>query len=300
MLKPKHLVLAMGSGMPRIPKFPGQEKFKGKVYHSDFHPGAKEFKGKKAVVIGAGNASSDMCQDFVSNGAASTTLVQRSATCHISLKTSTSHVKINYPETRDIEDADLAGDSLPPRLVIQTNGANLEETKKSDAELQQGLRDKEFNLTWTYKGVEGGMMVFYYENFAGSSMLDTGIGDLIVGGHVNIKQSVEPTHFEENAVVFNDGSKLEADVVVLCTGNQPITSNIEVLMGPEIAAKIGAVWGLDGAGELRRVWRPTGQQGLWIFAGGLNLARYHSRHLALQIQAELLGIKEPTPGYPVA
>jgi len=77
-------------------------------------------------------------------------------------------------------------------------------------------------------------------------------------------------------------------------------SNIEALMGPEISAKISAVWGLDGTGELRRAWRPTGQQSLWIFPGGFGHARYYGRFLALQIQAELLGVKEPTPGYPVA
>jgi len=50
-------------------------------------------------------------------------------------------------------------------------------------------------------------------------VLDTGIGDLIVDGHVSVKQGVELSHSEENAIVFSDGSKLEADVVVLCTGN---------------------------------------------------------------------------------
>jgi len=110
-----------------------------------------------------------MCQDFVSNDAASTTLVQRSATCLTSLKTSTAQVMGNYPEGCNLENADLFANSLPPRLAVELSAARIGEAKKADAELHQGLRDKGFELTWTHKGVEASTPLFIYEKFAGST-----------------------------------------------------------------------------------------------------------------------------------
>ncbi|EIW80574.1 FAD/NAD(P)-binding domain-containing protein [Coniophora puteana RWD-64-598 SS2] len=297
-LNPKHLIIATGIGAPYVPQIPGQNKFKGDVYHSDLHPGAAKYTGKKVVVIGAGNASADICQDFVSKGAAYTTFVQRSATCVGSLKWSETVFGPAYPENRDLEDADLMMNSMPPRLLLQVGEQNLEESKKADAALHRALEEKGMKLTWEYKGVKAGGVIFQYEKLAGSTMLDTGIGQLIIDGHVKVKQGTEPSHFEENAIVFNDGSKLEADAVVLATGYYPITTGIESLLGSDIAANVGPIWGLDSVGELRRTWRPSGQQGLWIFLGGFMQARYHSRHVALQILAEELGIKGVTEAVP--
>ncbi|EIW81802.1 FAD/NAD(P)-binding domain-containing protein [Coniophora puteana RWD-64-598 SS2] len=297
-LNPKHLIIATGIGAPYIPHIPGQDKFEGDMYHSDLHPGAVKYKGKKVVVIGAGNAAADVCQDFVSKGAASTTLVQRSATCIASLKWSETRFGPAYPENRDLNDADLMMDSMRRRLMLQVAEQTLEESKKEDAELHKALEEKGMKLTWEYKGIKAGALIFGYEKLAGSTMLDTGIGQLIIDGHVKVKQGAEPSHFEENAIVLNDGSRLEADVVVLATGYYPTTAGIEALLGPDIAAKVGPVWGLDSVGELRRTWRPSGQQGLWIFLGGFQQARYHSRHVALQILAEELGIKGVTEAIP--
>jgi hypothetical protein len=42
---------------------------------------------------------------------------------------------------------------------------------------------------------------------------------------------------------------------------------IRKVCGEEIAAKIPRIWGLDEEGELNAVWRPTGQEGLWITMG---------------------------------
>jgi putative flavoprotein involved in K+ transport len=41
---------------------------------------------------------------------------------------------------------------------------------------------------------------------------------------------------------------------------------------------------VDDDGELRNMWRPTGQPGLWLTAGSLAQCRIYSRYLALQIR----------------
>ena len=57
------------------------------------------------------------------------------------------------------------------------------------------------------------------------------------------------------------------------------------LLGDEVAERCGPVWGLDDEGELRTVFRRSGQEGLWFTGGNLQSSRYNSRLLALQIKA---------------
>jgi hypothetical protein len=58
-----------------------------------------------------------------------------------------------------------------------------------------------------------------------------------------------------------------------------------------VAERVGKVWGWDEGGELRRAWRPTGQPGLWLQLGGMPQARTYSKLLALQIVAQLRGVR---------
>ena len=57
-LNPKHVVLATGSGSPRIPTWNGMDEFQGALYHSDFHKDAEQFRGKRVVVVGAVSSKS--------------------------------------------------------------------------------------------------------------------------------------------------------------------------------------------------------------------------------------------------
>ncbi|EIW75295.1 FAD/NAD(P)-binding domain-containing protein [Coniophora puteana RWD-64-598 SS2] len=298
-IKPKHLVLALGSGQPTTPTWPGMDTFEGNTYHSDYHRNAGKWRGKKAIVVGSCNAGADIAQDFASNGV-DVTIVQRTPTCVMSYKTAD---KLTFDpiwnKSRASEDADLFGNSMPNRLVIQSlaNGG-LDQFKKLDAELHVGLEAKGYKLTWSLNGVEAGYPVFLLEQLARGTMMDIGVGQLIIDGKVKVKHGVDIVGFESDCVVFADGTKLPADVVALATGNAPAIETIRSLVGAHLVSKIGGkVWGLDPDGEHRRLFRPTGQPGLWIVGGGISTPRYHSRHLGLQILAEELGIKGPTPGY---
>jgi putative flavoprotein involved in K+ transport len=71
-----------------------------------------------------------------------------------------------------------------------------------------------------------------------------------------------------------------------------------------MADRVGKVWGLGSGttkdpgpweGELRNMWKPTAQEGLWFHGGNLALSRYYSHYLALQLKARMEGI--PTPAY---
>ena len=82
-LRPNHVVLCTGhSGEPRVPTFPGQDDFKGSVYHGSHHKDASDHdvSGKRVVVVGTGNSGHDIAQNFCENGAESVTMLQRSGT----------------------------------------------------------------------------------------------------------------------------------------------------------------------------------------------------------------------------
>jgi len=79
-LRPKQLVMATGmSGRPHVPQFPGDDVFKGDQHHSSQHPGADQYRGKRAVVIGSNNSAHDICAALWENDA-DVTMVQRSPT----------------------------------------------------------------------------------------------------------------------------------------------------------------------------------------------------------------------------
>lgn len=62
------------------------------------------------------------------------------------------------------------------------------------------------------------------------------------------------------------------------------------LFGDEVGDKVGDVWGFDEEGEMRTIWKQSGQPGLWLHGGNFAMCRYYSRIVALQIKAQLEGM----------
>ncbi|KAJ7683314.1 FAD/NAD(P)-binding domain-containing protein [Mycena rosella] len=293
-LAPKHIVIATGNGRTRMPKWPGMDSFSGPLYHSDSHKGAAPFKGKKVIVVGGCNAGADICKDFVLKGAEEVTMVQRGATCVISASTAD---KILFSPTAHLpsEDGDFTSHSMPPALLMKlAAGGGTQHLKNLDQKLHEGLANAGFKLTWelTPGGEQVGFLGFFVQRVASGTMLDMGCGQLIIDGKIKIKQGVEVERVEADGMIFKDGSRIPADVIVLATGNEPIIENAVAIFGEGITDKIGSkVWGLDDEGELTHAYRPTGAPGLWFAPGAFQHSRFFSRHLAIQILAEELGLK---------
>ncbi|KAG2152553.1 FAD/NAD(P)-binding domain-containing protein [Suillus bovinus] len=295
-IHPKHLVLATGSGSPRIPTWNGMEEFQGALYHSDFHRDAEQSRGKRVVIVGAGNASADICEDFVAHGATEVTMVQRSATCVISSTTAEKIIfKVPFPDGTPIEELDFRYNSMPKAFVLQLQvSGGTEHVKMFDKELHDSLRKVGFRLTWESSPGSGevGLEGFVFNRQASGTMLDVGCSKLIVEGRVKIKQGQDISHFEKDGITFKDGSKLSADVIVLATGNEPIMKTARGLLGDEITDQLSPpeVLGLDSEGEFNQVYRPSGHPGLWFASGSFEFSRPSSKHLALQILARELGL----------
>ena len=305
-LRPRQLVFAMGvSGKPNKPEFPGMDRFRGEIQHSSEHPGPAGYEGKKVVVVGSNNSAFDISGAAWEAGA-DVTMVQRSST-HIIKSNTLMELALAglYSEDAvrsgvDTRTADLTFASLPYRIMADFQKPAYDEARKRDADFYQRLADAGFELD--FGDDDSGLFMKYLRRGSGY-YIDVGAADLVADGKVKlVKGQVE--EFTESGVVLDDGTELEADLVVLATGYRSMNTGVADIIGPEMAERVGKVWGLGSdttkdpgpwEGEQRNMWKPTQQQNLWFHGGNLHQSRHYSLYLALQLKARAEGI--PTAVY---
>jgi len=304
-LKPTQLVMATGmSGRANIPELPGQEKFKGELQHSSQHPGPDQYAGKKVVVIGSNNSAHDICAALWENDA-DVTMVQRSST-HICKSNSLMDLALGdlYSEKArangvDHHKADLIFASVPYKILPAFQVPVYAEMKERDQDFYDRLEKAGFMLDFGEDG--SGLFVKYLRRGSGY-YIDVGASELVADGKIKLKPGVAVADFTDTTVVFDDGSELEADLVVLATGYQSMNGWAAELISQDVADKVGKCWGLGSdtrkdpgpwEGELRNMWKPTQQDNLWFHGGNLHQSRHYSQFLSLQIKARMEGLKTP-------
>lgn len=307
-LRPKQLVLATGlSGAKYLPSLAGAERFAGAQYHSADHRGGAGLAGKRVVVIGSNNSAHDIAVDAWEHDA-DVTMIQRSPTIVVRADTMSELAKhLPYADPAvPIDFADLLGAVTPyrPRLAAEKHFSDY--LRQIDAAFYERLAASGFDL-WHGED-ETGFFMAYFRRAAGY-YIDVGGSDLVAEGSIALAKG-EIAELTEQGVAMADGSVLPADVIVYATGYRPFSERIAALISPEVAQAVGPCWGLGSGtegdpgpweGELRNMWKPTAQDGLWIQGGNLMQARFHSRHLALQLKARMEGLATPVyPGLPRA
>lgn len=292
-LHPRYVIMATGhSGKARIPTFKGQEKFKGTIAHSSQHTTGKVATGKKAVVVGCCNSGHDIAHDFYEQGA-DVTIVQRSSTYVMSSENGLGILfKGLYDEDGPpTEDADIMFSSTPNRVHQRIHMFVTQLIAQADKPLLDGLKKAGFKLDF---GDDGSGFLMKYFKRGGGYYLDVGASSLIADGKIKIKQGQEIDHFDENGIVFADGSRLDASTVVLATGYDNMKTSVGPILGKDVEERCNEVWGLDEENELKTMWRleKSGHPGVGFMGGNLALCRFMSKRLALQIKAELEGLKK--------
>ncbi len=306
-LRPRQLVFALGvSGKPNVPTFPGHERFRGDQHHSSQHPGPDAYVGKKAVVVGSNNSAHDICAALWEAGAAEVTMVQRSSTHVVRSESLMEHaLGPLYSEQAvasgiDTRTADLIFASLPYRIMNQFQKPAYDTIRVQDAEYYARLEKAGFDLD--FGDDDSGLFLKYLRRGSGY-YIDVGAGELVANGDVKLARG-QVSELTETEVVLDDGTRLEADLVVYATGYGSMNGLAADIVGQEVADKVGKVWGLGSEttkdpgpweGEERNMWKPTQQQGLWFHGGNLHQSRHYSLFLALQLKARQEGI--PTPVY---
>jgi putative flavoprotein involved in K+ transport len=306
-LEPTQLVMATGmSGKPNIPDFPGMDSFKGTIQHSSQHKGPDEWTGKKVVVVGSNNSAHDICAALW-EADADVTMVQRSST-HIVRSDSLMEIGLGalYSEEAvasgmTTEKADMVFASLPYKIMHEFQIPLYDQMRERDAEFYAGLEKAGFDLDW---GDDGSGLFMKYLRRGSGYYIDVGASQLIIDGEVKLVKG-QVDHFEEDAVVLVDGTRLEADLVVMATGFGSMNGWAADLISQEVADKVGKVWGLGSnttkdpgpwEGEQRNMWKPTQQEQLWFHGGNLHQSRHYSLYLALQLKARMEGLETPVYG----
>ena len=105
---------------------------------------------------------------------------------------------------------------------------------------------------------------------------------MIIDGKIGLKNDSVIKEFTKTGLKFEDGSTLDADLVVFATGLGDYRDGFRKILGGELGDKVKQIWALDGDGEPRGAWRDVGIDNLWCMMGNLAMCRYHSRHVALR------------------
>ena len=306
-LKPKQLVMATGmSGKANMPEFPGQDIYKGTIQHSSQHSGPDAWEGKKCVIIGSNNSAHDICAALWEHDA-DVTMVQRSTT-HIVRSDTLMDIGLGALYSQQAvesgmttEKADMIFASLPYRIMHEFQIPLYNEMRERDADFYKGLEDAGFQLD--FGDDDSGLFMKYLRRGSGY-YIDVGASQLIIDGKVKLVQG-QMQEFVEDGVVLSDGTRLEADLVVLATGYGSMNGWAADLISQDVADKVGKVWGLGSdttkdpgpwEGEQRNMWKPTQQDNLWFHGGNLHQSRHYSLYLALQLKARMEGLQTPVYG----
>jgi len=300
-LQPQHFVLATGmSSKPNLPRVPGQDVFRGVQHHSSAHPGGEAFAGKRCVIIGANNSAHDIAADLWEHGA-DVTMVQRSPTLVVRSETVQRLGWSLYSEAAvragiGVDDADLIVASTPFAVLPQMLKPVVQRMKEEDADFYDRLRAVGFMLTFGEDETGLGLM---YPRRGSGYYIDVGASDLIARREIALRSGVGLAGLTADSVVLDDGSTLPADLVVYATGYGSMTGWAADLISQEVADRVGPCWGMGSGtardpgpwvGELRNMWKPTAQEGLWFHGGNLAQSRHYSRYLALQLKARFEGM----------
>lgn len=285
---PRHIVLATGgvSGRRKMPKLPGLDAFGGIVAHSSDVRPDDSFRGKRAIVVGTSTSGHDIALELTQRGC-QVTMVQRGPTVVVNIDPANLIYAI-YKEGRSIDEIDVLAIANDYQASMEGYREFARIVTDLDRDTHDGLRRVGFRLDQGYLG--GGYFANYLHR-GGGYYLNVGASEYIIDGRIGLIQNDRIVTYEPQGARLDDGSLLPADIVVLATGYQNQEVDILDYFGDAVADRVGPVWGWDEGGELRRVMRPTGQPGLWLQLGGVPQARTYSKFLALQIVAELRGLK---------
>ncbi|KZT68497.1 FAD/NAD(P)-binding domain-containing protein [Daedalea quercina L-15889] len=282
------MALGLGGGVPKVPYIPGVEEFKGQTLHSTQHKSARDHLGKKVVIIGACTSAHDIAADYVEHGV-DVTIFQRSNTHVMTTKNAAPRLfgDVFWEGIGPTDISDRVHTSMPSFIVKQLGKRITKDIAEADKELLDNLRKTGFRLGW---GPEDAG--FYYSSMTrgGGYYLDVGTSQLIVDGKIKVKNDSQIERFTKTGLRFEDGSELDADIVMYATGFEGATISIKRLIGDELAARVSPIWNLNEEGEQNGAWRWLGVPNLWFMMGNLAMCRYHSKHLALQIKAIQEGV----------
>ncbi|CAA7260826.1 unnamed protein product [Cyclocybe aegerita] len=273
----------LGSEKPNIPEYPGRDEFKGQVLHSTQHKRAKDHAGKKVVVIGACTSAHDISVDYYEHGV-DVTMFQRGSTYIMSTDKGWPVIfkSLYWEDGPPVDIADRITASFPHHMATGLSQRRTHYVAQLDKDLLDSLHKVGFRTNLGIHDTGFGLLAW---NKAGGYYLDTGGSKLIAEGKIKLKTDSAIKSYTPRGLLFENGTELEADVIVWASGLGDPLDKVRRLVEPSVSTSLKSVWGLNKEGELNGTWRDIGVKGLWYMLGNLALCRFHSSHMVLQIKA---------------
>ncbi|KAF5022537.1 hypothetical protein F66182_5439 [Fusarium sp. NRRL 66182] len=293
----KFLVIATGAGFAGkfIPDIPGADLYKGTMRHSVDYTDAKELveKGaKSAIVVGTANTGFDIFSNCYEAGL-KTTVVQRSETYVMPV------TYFQYPMSFGVYEHVPAemGDAITHCSPLAIGGPLLRRVNAMQSEAEpdryKAVREAGFQIADSTRGD----LMYQLLDRCGGHFVDAGHGiDLIGDKKVDVKSGVTPVAYTADGLKLSDGSVVDADAIVWCTGFGAGDGRGSIASalgkgGEVIANRMEPLWGVDADGDVRGLWkRGRYQDNVWVLAGGTTDHRWYSKVIALQIKGLIEGV----------
>ena len=152
------------------------------------------------------------------------------------------------------EDADIYAQSLPLPVQFALSVDTTSQIASAEAANISGLQSAGFSLDF---GEGGSGLWRKYITQGGGYYIDVGCSQLIIDRKIKVHQSPDGIQgFSPDALILADGTKLDADIVVLATGYDNMVTSARKIFGDKVADRCNdEVWDLDKEGEVKTVRR---------------------------------------------
>jgi dimethylaniline monooxygenase (N-oxide forming) len=204
---------------PRIPSFPGAERFRGTIEHATSYKSPEPYRGKHVVCVGFGETAADVTGQ----------IADAAASCWASFRRYPAVVRRHIVKgTRRYPNDTVMARLVHalPRAVV--NRMQLRRARRVlDTPADKTSAHDRLIADWRLKGgTPGHQPLEKNDEFI----------DRVVAGTLKVKPcGIE--RLEEEAVVFSDGSRARADVVMCCTGFDEATVPILIEGTKPMAAR---------------------------------------------------------------
>ena len=194
-------VLVAASGIyanPTVPAYPGQETYTGTLLHSREYRSATPFKGRRVLVIGAGNSGAEIAVDLMQGGARVTVAIRQGVNA---VPLSLLGVPIQYWALL-VERAPRLMSALAPVML-----------RRSAGRLRRAGIPKSPEPVLQAHGIP----------IIGLRLLDAArTGKIAIAGAIE--------RFEPHGVRYADGRAADYDAIILATGFRPALAYLEGLV----------------------------------------------------------------------
>ncbi|PVH87542.1 FAD/NAD(P)-binding domain-containing protein [Cadophora sp. DSE1049] len=284
-IKARHIVLSMGASqsVPNYPEIENASSFTGTILNIGSFKNSSPWKGKKAIVVGSATGAHDVAQDMLDYGVGTVTMIQREKTPIFPVEWIVAGQSTIYNLQIPPQMADRIAGTEPHKVSREILKINFKIAQKIEKERFDALERVGFYVD-RERPLNDGVILRL-----GGYYIDVGTSARVAKGDIKVKSRDPIKRFVENGLEFESGDVVEADLVVFATGYQRDPRlQAASIVGAEVAQSMRSSKGFDEDGELDGIMMPSYPYA-WLMGGAVSMARWNSRFIALQIQAELMG-----------